>query len=338
MSSPEYPATVAEIFANPRKYNNLIPTPEMAESLPPGVTFRFALVQIDADPHGEDIYKSGAKRDREGNYRDTYSLTKTALLRILGAAQAGVRPGQLTEVPGSDIRRYSATVCHRRADGSLRECSDTYELDIDSTIQKFRNDLERQFQEKGQLNRQVWEKPKGGGKAEKVWKKYEGDDAKRLIEYETNEFEARTRKFAGAIVATKALLRAVKGIFAIRDGYFLQDVALPFVVYWYQFPARDFSGDLWPGRGESGGSHSAPNGSHPGAPAEAAKPEPAPPAVPPLEDRIALLQKGEELSSAEIADIIREVCDRKQMTVPDGFEQWDLPVLKSFAVSISSNL
>ena len=289
--------TLQAIFDHPDQYNNLIPSQGLAEGLPPGVQFRIALVDIKPDPQDGEVYKSGSKKVGD-RWTNTFSLGKQALARLLGAAVINVTDGEVIAVPDQPaLRRYKAIVKQRSMDGSWRSYPGTADLDIEAEVTAFRAKIQAEISQHGNLERKRWED------GQQRTKKYEGEAARGVMDYEVSEFEARLRKFGASIVETKAILRGIKGILAIKDGYLPAELKRPFVAYWYQFPVAvdpdKAAEQMFPGRAsQESGSPSEPDGSHTGRPVEQ-----APPPKPPVSTRMKMMSN---LSEGEIREVIED--------------------------------
>lgn len=316
-----------QIFDNPNQFNNCIPHLGMAEGLPPGVTFRFALISLSPDPLDQDVYRQGSRKvpveGGKNRWDPEYALTKRGLTRLLGAAQLDVQTGTVETVPGrNELRRVTMIVQARRMDGSYRDFPGTAELDIEAEVSAFRSRLEAELAGRGKLVRARWD---DGKKRDQT---YEGDKAHALIDLETGDFEARVRKFAIAMVETKAILRATKGIFALKDTYTVEELKRPFVIYWYQFPPQDFSGTVWP---QPDPPHVDPTPVAP-PPQEPTVQEPSKPTI---GERLKMLRDPESgFSTDEATELVTEICtDMKKVPVPDT-KGWTIDVFRVYVDSL----
>jgi hypothetical protein len=318
-------STLTEVFEHPADFNNLIPSPNLAEDLPPGVKFRLMVVNISHDPDDGEIYKSGYRQMVDGGSEKTYSLSKAGLNKILAAANANAVTDSIQDIPGKvDVKQAMVRVLHRNVEGRWREYGGSFDLDIESEVAACRAAKEKEIAEHSKITRKIWQ---GGRKVDKT---YEGKVAMAIVDREVLEFDSRIRKFSGAMVETKAMLRAAKGCFAIRDGYTQRELARPFITYFYQFPPEQHRAaeNLWSDRPsanpeEQSGTPTEENGSQSGPP----------PAKPSIEERGALL-RTEGLTKSEMKDLAADVCAKAGMPLPEGIETWGYEPQKGFLLGL----
>lgn len=232
-------------------------------------------------------------------------------------------------------------------DGDWRSFPGSFDMDMPSEVAAFRAKLELELREEGHIERDQWEGPRDNRK--KVKKTYAGEAAMKIIDREVADFDGRLRKYSGAMVETKAILRATKGILAIKDGYTLDELKRPFVVHRYQHPRlatpAEIASQVFPrhgnptpppqppssreARAESDGSHPQASGSHPEGSRDPGKPG--------IVERINMLKDPESsggLTSEQIVELAKEICEKKNMPL---FSE-DPGVLKPFILGMEAQL
>lgn len=232
---------------DPTQYNILVPSLSMGHNLPPGVTLRLAMVKLNPDPEMRDVWKLPTKEKRimlnnngtsyEG-WAEVYEPTSKALDRLRWAIGADVDCVRNDDQSNPLIKSFKARISLRRADGTLQTATGEYELEIGARVEEFRAKLSDQLEDRGYIEKDVWEEEKG--RQVKRKKQLTGEAGSRHIDRMTRDYRIHLQKHGARLADTRARAAAMRAFVALKGSYTAEELKRPFVLAYYEF-APEFS-------------------------------------------------------------------------------------------------
>lgn len=233
---------------DPTKFNILVPSLSMGRNLPPGVTLRLAMVKLNPDPEMRDVWKLPTKEKRtllnqSGHaheaWVEVFEPTSKALDRLRWAIGADVDCVRNDDQSNPLIKSFKARISLRRADGTLQTATGEYELEIGARVEEFRAKLQDQFEDRGYVEKDMWEDD-DKGKPVKRKKKLEGEVGSRHIDRQTRDYRIHLQKHGARLADTRARAAAMRAFVALKGSYTADELSRPFVLAYYEF-APEFS-------------------------------------------------------------------------------------------------
>ena len=209
------------------KYNRLLPSTLIGE-LSPLQKMSIEVVRIDPDPEHKEIYEVGVEKSKDGQWRQRYALSKTALDKIAHTIGISWIPGETRRVDDRSNPRlveFKAVGILKKTDGTLQVLSGTKEIDLDAMENELRLKL-KEMARRGKI-RKGREVLKAGTQA-----------CTDEIEYRVLKRMVEVQKHKVALAESGAKNRAIRSL-GLKSSYYEEDLQKPFVV-----PRIDFNPEL----------------------------------------------------------------------------------------------
>lgn len=189
-----------------RGYNTLMPSATVLQNIPPHMQVSIDIITINTDPALKEVYNTGSDKNPQ------LGLGKTAIMKIASAAGLQVDPILTKRLDDRKDRRYcayQAVVWLTKPDGTRLCFKAEKEYDLDVIEEKI---LEQK-------------KARATGRYAKDWEKVPG-----WAEEQTRKELLQIREHLASLCETKAILRAIRGVMAIKTSYTPAELAQPFAV------------------------------------------------------------------------------------------------------------
>jgi hypothetical protein len=202
MLKTQVPAKLSEQYPK-EKYNSLLPSQSILQSVNPLYVARIETVQISSDPDDGEVYPMSAF----GGDENKFCLAKPALNKLAQVAGISFLPqytGRVDNGSNPDRVEYRATAIRRGTDGGPVMATNSFEVDMVTE----ENDLRRALRKKAK--RKGW--------------------SKEYIDEKVEEMMLKLRKHKVAKADTGAHLRCVRDLLGIKSGYRREELKKEFVV------------------------------------------------------------------------------------------------------------
>lgn len=187
-------------------YNMISPSATFLQNIPDHMQIAHDIIVVNTTAAAKEVYNTGT------NNSLAYALSKTAILKIASAAGIQIDPSLTKRLDDRKDKRYcayQAAVVYTKPDGSRVgfKAEKTYDLDIiEEKITAAKED-----QRDGQYSKPYMR--------EAGW-----------VEKQTKKEMLQIREHMTSLCETKALLRAIRGVLALKTSYTAEELAQPFVV------------------------------------------------------------------------------------------------------------
>jgi len=202
MSKTETVPAVQETYPR-EKYNSLLPSQSILQSVDSMYVVRVETVRVSADPDDGEVYPLSAF----GGDDNKFSLAKPALNKLAQVAGISFLPqfsGRVDDGSNPDRVEYRAAAIRRKPDGDPIMACNSFEVDLVNEENTLRKALRKKAKKKG-------------------W-------SKEYIEDKIEDMMLRLRKHKVAKADTGAHLRCVRDLLGIKGGYTREELKKEFVV------------------------------------------------------------------------------------------------------------
>jgi len=202
MSKTETVPAVQETYPR-EKYNSLLPSQSILQSVDSMYVVRVETVRVSADPDDGEVYPLSAF----GGDDNKFSLAKPALNKLAQVAGISFLPqfsGRVDDGSNPDRVEYRATAIRRKPDGEPIMACNSFEVDLVNEENTLRKALRKKAKKKG-------------------W-------SREYIEDKVEDMMLKLRKHKVAKADTGAHLRCVRDLLGIKGGYTREELKKEFVV------------------------------------------------------------------------------------------------------------
>ena len=187
-------------------YNILTPSATFLQNLPQHMQVGFDIITVNTDPAMKEVYNTGTTGAPQ------LGLGKTVLMKIASAAAIQIDPMLTKRLDDRKDRMYcayQAVVWYTKPDGTRLGFKAEKEYDLHLIEEKIRDQ----------------KKAKATGPYAKQWEKEPG-----WVEDQTRKELLQIREHVASLCETKAILRAIRGVMAIKTSYTPDELSRPFAI------------------------------------------------------------------------------------------------------------
>jgi len=211
------------------KYNPLLPSKTMVESVQRFSKLTVETVVINSDPDAQEVFTLGRTEVTIGGKKtwvDKLSPTKTALDKLwfaMGIDSVPEKSGRKDDRSDRDYFEYLIVGRVTKPDGSKMEVSGTKSIDVRAYVEEMFENLTQQHEAK---NLGTW----SGPKTKRKLTPFTDAEAKVHIERKCRAREIEMRKHGLQLAETGAKNRLVRQITNLKPWYTKAELEKPFVV------------------------------------------------------------------------------------------------------------
>lgn len=214
---PPWASEALRPYMQDAQFELLLPALPVNSQLGKGFMPSISIVRIDPDPAAGDVYKVGSKRAGQG-WEDVYAYAKPALERLAGAAGIQIRTKRADDRKDPDL-------CEFEAFGGMRNESGEIVMRSGSASVRL-----------SQYSEDRWTEIQAANEKAKAYKK---DKPEAELRDGWKSEMAQYRKHFASRVETKAALRAIRSLLAIKSQLTAEQVRKPKVVVRISLDTRD---------------------------------------------------------------------------------------------------